>query len=81
LLSTDFDWFVELVHVGRLRKKVLLTESPPERVSCYSGRRRKMFIGASKWQFSDGLYAEVLFWHESGPIARRWMVLTCLESC
>jgi hypothetical protein len=35
---------------------------------------------ASKWQFSDGLYAEVLFWRASGPIARRRIVLTCLEN-
>jgi hypothetical protein len=28
LLSTDFCWFVELVHVGRFWEKVLLKESP-----------------------------------------------------
>jgi hypothetical protein len=28
-------------------------------------------------QVSDGLYAEVLLWCASGPIARRWIVLTC----
>jgi hypothetical protein len=61
LLSTDFYWFVELVHVGRLRKKVLLTESPLEHVSCYSGRRRNTIIGVTKWQFRDGLYADLLF--------------------
>jgi hypothetical protein len=81
LLSTDFCWFVELVRVGRLRKKVLLTESPLEHVSCYSGRRRNTIIGVTKWQFRDGLYADLLFWFASEPIARRWIVLTCLESC
>jgi hypothetical protein len=50
-------------------------------VSCYSGRRIQSIIGACKWQFSEGLYTEMLFWRASGPIARRWIVLTCLESC
>jgi hypothetical protein len=36
LLSTDFDWFVELVRVGRLREKVPLKESPAGHVSYYS---------------------------------------------
>jgi hypothetical protein len=52
-----------------------------EHVSCYSGRGRKPIAWASEWQFSDGVYAEVLFWRGSGPIARRLIVLTCLESC
>jgi hypothetical protein len=26
----------------------------------YSGERRKSIVGASEWQFSDGLYAEML---------------------
>jgi hypothetical protein len=55
--------------------------SPAGHVSCYSGRWRKSIVRASRWQFSDGLYAEVLFWRASGPTARRWIVLTCLESC
>jgi hypothetical protein len=29
-------------------------------------------------QVSDGLYAEVLLWCASGPIARRWIVPTCV---
>jgi hypothetical protein len=29
-------------------------------------------------QVSDGLYAEVLFWCASGPIARQWIVPTCV---
>jgi hypothetical protein len=29
-------------------------------------------------QVSDGLNAEVLLWRESGPIARRWIVPTCV---
>jgi hypothetical protein len=29
-------------------------------------------------QVSDGLYAEVLLWCESGPIARLWIVPTCV---
>jgi hypothetical protein len=81
LLSTDFYGFVELVRVGRLREKVLLKASPAGHVSCYSGRWRQSIVGASKWQFGDGLYAEVLFWRASGPTDRRWIVLTCLESC
>jgi hypothetical protein len=79
-LSTDFYRFVELVGVGRLREKVVLTESSLEYASCFCGRRRKTIIGASKWQFSDGLYDEVLFWRASGPRARLWIVLTCLEN-
>jgi hypothetical protein len=42
LLSMDFCWFVELVHVGRLREKVLLEESPVGHVSCYSGQWRQL---------------------------------------
>jgi hypothetical protein len=50
------------VRVGRLQEKILLKESPAGNVSCYSGRdRRQLIIGASKWQFSDRLYTEVLF--------------------
>jgi hypothetical protein len=29
-------------------------------------------------QVSDGLYTEVLLWCASGPIARRWIVSTCV---
>jgi hypothetical protein len=29
-------------------------------------------------QVSDGLYAEVPLWRASGPIARRWIVPTCV---
>jgi hypothetical protein len=29
-------------------------------------------------QVNDGLYAEVLLWCASGPIARRWIVPTCV---
>jgi hypothetical protein len=35
-------------------------------------------VGAGKWQVNDGLYAEVPLWCASGPIARRWMVPTCV---
>jgi hypothetical protein len=34
--------------------------------------------GLVKWQVNDGLQAEVLLWCESGPIARRWIVPTCV---
>jgi hypothetical protein len=58
-----------------------MKESPAGHMSCYSGReRRQSSAGASKWQFSDGLYAEVLFWHASGPIVQRWTALLCSES-
>jgi hypothetical protein len=67
------------VHVGRLWEKVRL-ESAVDHVSCYSEWWRQSIAGASKWQFSDGLYAGVLFWHASGLIAQRWIVLMCLES-
>jgi hypothetical protein len=30
-------------------------------------------------QVNDGLYAEVLFWCASEPIARRWIVPTCVS--
>jgi hypothetical protein len=39
---------------------------------------RKSIVGASELQFNDGLYAEVQLWCESGPIARRWIVPTCV---
>jgi hypothetical protein len=39
----------------------------PVGVSCGS----QSIVGASKWQDSYGLYAEVLFWCASGPITRR----------
>jgi hypothetical protein len=29
-------------------------------------------------QVSDGLYAEVLLWCASGPIATRWIALSCV---
>jgi hypothetical protein len=32
-----------------------------EHLSCYSELRRKSLVGASEWQLSDRLYAEVLF--------------------
>jgi hypothetical protein len=35
-------------------------------------------VGAGKWQVNDGLYAEVPLWCASGPIARRWIVATCV---
>jgi hypothetical protein len=31
-------------------------------------------------QVNDGLYAEVPLWCASGPIARRWIDLVCLEA-
>jgi hypothetical protein len=34
-------------------------------------------IGASELQFND-VYAEVPLWCASGPIARRWIVPTCV---
>jgi hypothetical protein len=34
--------------------------------------------GASELQFNDGIYAEVLLWCASQPIARRWIVQTCV---
>jgi hypothetical protein len=60
----------------------IVREGPVEGVSCGSRELwRRSIVGASKWQFSDGLNAEVLFWCASRPIARRWIVLACLESC
>jgi hypothetical protein len=40
----------------------------------------KTFVGAGKWQASDGLCAEVSLWCASGPIARRHIDLVCLEA-
>jgi hypothetical protein len=34
--------------------------------------------GASELQCNDGIYAEVLLWCASEPIARRWIVQTCV---
>jgi hypothetical protein len=39
---------------------------------------RHPIVGAGKWQFNDVLYAEVPLWCASGPIARRWIVPTCV---
>jgi hypothetical protein len=49
----------------------IATEGPVGRIpvgarECYSGQ---WIVGASKWQFSDGPYAEMLYWHAGGPIA------------
>jgi hypothetical protein len=49
-------------------------------VSLYGGRWRHSIVGAGKWQASDGLYAEVPLWCASGPIARWWIDLVCLEA-
>jgi hypothetical protein len=49
-----------------------------EHVSLYGGRCRHSIVGAGKWQVNDGLYAKVPLWCESGPIARRWIVPTCV---
>jgi hypothetical protein len=35
-------------------------------------------IGASELQFNDGIYTEVPLWYARGPIARRWIVPTCV---
>jgi hypothetical protein len=39
---------------------------------------RHPIVGAGKWQVNDGLHAEVPLWCASGPIARRWIVPTCV---
>jgi hypothetical protein len=39
---------------------------------------RHPIVEAGKWQVNDGLYAEVPLWCASGPIARRWIVPTCI---
>jgi hypothetical protein len=39
---------------------------------------RKSIIGASELQFNDGIYAVVPLWCARGPIARRWIVPTCV---
>jgi hypothetical protein len=39
---------------------------------------RKSIVGASELQLNDGIYAEVLLWCASEPIARRWIVPTCV---
>jgi hypothetical protein len=41
---------------------------------------RKSIVGASELQFNDGIYAEVLLWCASEPIARRWIAPTCLKA-
>jgi hypothetical protein len=58
-------WVRERVEVGR------------KHVSLYDGRRRYSIVGAGKWQVND-VYAEVPLWCASGPIARRWIVPTCV---
>jgi hypothetical protein len=49
-----------------------------EHVSLYCGRWRHSIVGAGKWQVNDGLYAEVPLWCATEPIARRWVVPTCV---
>jgi hypothetical protein len=34
-------------------------------------------VGAGKWRVND-VYAEMPLWNASGPIARRWIVPTCV---
>jgi hypothetical protein len=38
---------------------------------------RKSIVGAGKWRVND-VYAEVPLWSASGPIARQWIVPTCV---
>jgi hypothetical protein len=46
----------------------------------YGGRWRHSIVGATKWQASDGLCAEVPLWCASRPIARGRIDLVCLEA-
>jgi hypothetical protein len=45
-------------------------------VSLYGGREDIRSSGLV--QVNDGLYAEVPLWCANGPIARRWIVPTCV---
>jgi hypothetical protein len=68
-LATDSFWLEDWVRIGKKREK---------HVSLYHGRWRHSTVGDGKWQVNDGLYAEVLLWCASGPIAWRWIVPTCV---
>jgi hypothetical protein len=58
-------WVRERVEVGRYSER-------------YGGRWRHPIVGAGKWRVNDGLYTEVPLWSASEPIARRWIVPTCV---
>jgi hypothetical protein len=60
--------------VGRLSSYRKLWE---EHVSLYGGRWRRSIVGAGKWWVND-VYDKVPLWSASGPIARRWIVSTCV---
>jgi hypothetical protein len=60
--------------VGRLSSYRKFWE---EHVSLYGGQWRHSIVGAGKWRVSN-LYAEVPLWSAIGPIARRWIVPTCV---
>jgi hypothetical protein len=66
-LITDSGWLEDLVRIGKLREK---------HVSLYRDGEDSRSSGLV--QVSDGLYAEVLLWCASGPIAGRWIVPTCV---
>jgi hypothetical protein len=60
------------------RTQTCLYVGRDEHVSLCGGQWRHSIVWAGKWQVNDGLYAEVPLWCESGPIARRWIVPTCV---
>jgi hypothetical protein len=63
-------------------------ETVRERRACVSGNRERStrvytvddedIRLSGLVQVNDGLYAEVPLWRANGPIARRWIVPTCV---
>jgi hypothetical protein len=60
------------------REKVPSKESSAGHVCVTVDSEDSRSSGLVKCKFINGLYAEVLFWCASGPIARRWIVPTCV---
>jgi hypothetical protein len=67
-LATDSFWLEDWVRIGKLREKHV-------RVYTVNGEDSR---SSGLVQVSDGLYAEVLLWCASGPIAQWWIVPACV---
>jgi hypothetical protein len=89
-LSSESDWFVEqcMLEFTRVRMCIWLWTPFGWKIKFVSGNcERSTWVytadgediqSSGLEQASDGLYAEVLLWCASGPIARRWIVPTCV---
>jgi hypothetical protein len=84
LLSTDFYWYSQSLF-GNCLVQMCVCGWKTEFVSGNSEWSTWVYTvdgqdsrSSGLVQVSDGLYAEVLLWCASGPIAWRWIVSTCV---